>query len=310
MTATLTSAAVREHTSPSLRCLDGEQYRLYRSIPPAMEYVYHRSFSLPNAEDRLFGPRRREIPVQRYALLPEIPDGQASARLQRGSLSAEDERTLFMRYNYAKYRLRKLQDQQHRRLSTRRALEMADWHRRVLRIRAEIARANLPLVPAMAKRVSIPKVEFGELISEGYMAVLRCIEKFDAARGFKFSTYACRSILKCFHRLTTKAGRYREYFGVEFDPRMQRSDYAQRRHEEQRADTIEAIRDILRRNHANLTDVERTVVLERFAIFSRERPRTLSEVGKTIRLTREAVRQIQKRALTKIRAAVKEQFAS
>ena len=58
-------------------------------------------------------------------------------------------------------------------------------------------------------------------------------EHFDVSRGFKFSTYACRAVLACFHRLGAKERRYRQHVPVQFEPQMQQDDYDQRRHAEQ-----------------------------------------------------------------------------
>ena len=69
------------------------------------------------------------------------------------------------------------------------------------------------------------------------------------------------------------------------------------------------MREILLRNRANLTDTERTVVMERFAINPAEQKRTLAEVGKMVGLTNERVRQIQGCALGKLRKALTEELA-
>ena len=76
----------------------------------------------------------------------------------------------------------------------------------------------------MAKRTRMGDVDFGELVSEGNMALLRAVEKFDIGRGFKFSTYACRAILKAFSRIAMKTNRYRQAFPTEFDPTMEKSN--------------------------------------------------------------------------------------
>jgi RNA polymerase sigma factor (sigma-70 family) len=166
----------------------------------------------------------------------------------------------------------------------------------------------MALVLAMAKRTRIPNVEFSELVSEGNMALLRSVEKFDVSRGYKFSTYACRAILKGFNRLATKTGRYRQHFPTEFDPDLERSDYDVMKHDIQRKDSIDSLRDILATNRALLSEVERTIIMERFAIVSRGKGRTLAEVGKMVGLTNERVRQIQNSALGKIRAILDEEF--
>ena len=75
---------------------------------------------------------------------------------------------------------------------------MLRWYRTAKGYREQIAETNLALVLAMAKRTRMSEVDFADLVSEGNMALLRSVDKFDCRRGFKFSTYACRAILKAF----------------------------------------------------------------------------------------------------------------
>ncbi|MDW8351276.1 MAG: sigma-70 family RNA polymerase sigma factor [Anaerolineae bacterium] len=68
-------------------------------------------------------------------------------------------------------------------------------HLREVQLRAEeaksaLTRANLRLVVSIAKRYIGRGISFMDLIQEGNMGLLRAIEKFNAWRGFKFSTYA------------------------------------------------------------------------------------------------------------------------
>jgi RNA polymerase primary sigma factor len=53
-----------------------------------------------------------------------------------------------------------------------------------------LIRANLRLVVSVAKRYVGRGISFLDLIQEGNLGLLRAITKFDATRGFKFSTYA------------------------------------------------------------------------------------------------------------------------
>lgn len=288
--------------------LSQEEHQLYRDLPEEADYVRHPSFASSATEERLFGPERRAIRVSGYRLLPEVPEDSTCSREQRGPLGAQDERELFLRYNYAKYRLSKLLVIQRRRFSSHRARHMVTWHGRAMEIRAKLVQANMALVPAMAKRMAISSVEFGELVSEGYMAVLRSIEKFDVSRGFKFSTYACRAIQKAFQRLARKVRRYQRFFPVEFDSRLERSDHCERRRESQREDCVDAVQQVLRRNRAELSQVELAVVLERFPLQARKRG-TLAEVGRMVGLSKERVRQVQEVALGKLREALEDQLA-
>ena len=50
--------------------------------------------------------------------------------------------------------------------------------------------ANQRLVMALARKYQGRGLELEDLIAEGRNGLLRAVEKFDASRGFKFSTYA------------------------------------------------------------------------------------------------------------------------
>ena len=56
--------------------------------------------------------------------------------------------------------------------------------------RAELVRANLRLVVAIAKKHANRGVMFVDLIQEGNIGLMRAAEKFEYRRGYKFSTYA------------------------------------------------------------------------------------------------------------------------
>lgn len=290
--------------------LSESERRTYARIPAKVDYVPSDMFSRRGVEKEFFGENADGIEIPVWTAFPEVVEDVTPTRTGRRSrLSAKEEVSLFLRYNYTCYRLAGLVAKQLERATLGRAKQMIVWYERAMETRADLVRANLALVLAMAKRTRIPNVDFSEVVSEGNMALLRAVEKFDAERGFKFSTYACRAILKSFNRMATKTGQYHQRFPAEYDPAMEKSDYDTKRHEFQQADTIETVRDVLMLNRAKLTDVERTVVMERFAMNPAERRMTLAEVGKMVGLTNERVRQIQGCALSKLRRAMSEDFA-
>ena len=291
-----------------LKLLNEEQRRLYLQIPEKLDYVDHPSFSGRETEGQLFGQTAPAIRIPAWTQFPEAADEVVPRGSSRASLRPKDEVHLFLRYNYARYRLHRLARTQRANPTGPRAVRMVQWYKRILAVRSDLVGANMALVLAMAKRTRVPNVEFSELISEGNLALLRAVDKFDVSRGFKLSTYACRAILKAFNRLATKTGRYRQHFPTEFDPELEQSDYDVHKHEMQSRDSVDALREILARNRASLSEVERTIVMERFAIGSEGKGRTLTEVGKIVGLTNERVRQIQNLALGKIRAVLDEEF--
>ena len=67
------------------------------------------SFSSRKAEENLFGPGSIQISVPAWTHFPELDDdGEMPARTKRVSLSGREEAALFLKYNYARYRLGRL----------------------------------------------------------------------------------------------------------------------------------------------------------------------------------------------------------
>ncbi len=223
-------------------------------------------------------------------------------------MKGPEERAMFLRFNFCKRKLVILQKRIKREELTRETAELfLEWHRRFEHFREYLVRTNLALVLAMAKRTRLGDVDFAEIVSEGNMALMRAVDKFNVDRGFKFSTYACRAILKAFSRTAMKSSRYKTRFPVEFEPEMEKSDWNDRKRDKVEEDCIDELKQIVNRNLADLSSVEQTVIRRRFNWEqAEETPLTLEEVGRIIGVTKERVRQIQNKALLKIRAVMEE----
>jgi RNA polymerase sigma factor (sigma-70 family) len=275
----------------------------------ALEYAYMDSpiFKGKNIEKELFAEELAPLPmVAWYA--PTRDEANAAVTGTPQLMKTPEEQLMFRRFNYAKRKLKLMKKKiLADGLTNDLARQMIEWHGKMEHLREYLVRTNLALVLAMAKRTRLGDVDFSEIVSEGNMALLRAVEKFNVDRGFKFSTYACRAILKGFSRTAQKHTRHRTRFPVEFEPEMEKSDWADQKRDSVEEDLVGELKTIVERNLAELTDVEQTVIRRRFN-WQQEQPTplTLDEVGQIIGVTKERVRQIQNKALLKIRRLMEE----
>lgn len=303
-------------TDGVLRALSVEdEVLLNRLLSEPFYFVDHPEFHDAGVEEALFGGAAKlcNNSATRFVDHADEVSDAVRAGERVPTLTHAQEQHLFKRYNLARLKVALLLEKSAgKRLTATAMRHLLAWGHRALTARSIIVRLNLPLVLAMAKRTRLGNIDFNEMISEGNMALLRSVEKFDCSRGFKFSTYSCRAILKSFSRVAMRASRYRGTFPTEFDPAMERSDYVDRRRDSVEHDCVDELKDIFVRNLAGLSDVEATVIRERFALApdrgESARPKTLEQVGTIIGVTKERVRQIQNNALKKMRTALEERY--
>jgi len=120
-------------------------------------------------------------------------------------LNAEEEVELAKRIEaglYARYQL-----ETRPRLGAVRKRELATIVREGQSARQHLLEANLRLVVSLAKRYTGRGMPLLDLIQEGNLGLIRAMEKFDYAKGFKFSTYATWWIRQAITRGMADQGR-------------------------------------------------------------------------------------------------------
>ncbi|MEM8945892.1 MAG: sigma-70 family RNA polymerase sigma factor [Planctomycetota bacterium] len=252
--------------------------------------------ALPESETATRKPRRPSGLPPYLASLYEIP-----------LLTKEQEQHLFRKYNYLKFKASRLRDQLD--LDNPKAAlmdEIEQLYEQIVDTKNQIARCNLRLVVSIAKKRVTPDQNFFELVSDGNLSLLRAVEKFDYARGNKFSTYASWAIMKNFARTIPSEYRQRDRFRTSHDELfdMTQENRANPTVEETiQQDRVSKINRVLER----LDERERQIIVGRFGLDHSQEPRTLKEVGAQLGVTKERIRQIEARALNKLRLAAQEE---
>lgn len=173
-------------------------------------------------------------------------------------------------------------------------------------VKNEIVAANLRLVISIAKKHLTAGISFFDLLSDGNLSLMKAVEKFDYYRGNRFSTYASWAIWRNFARSIPDERRYLDHFRpVEIDAFEGHIDDRESLWQQERADSER--RAQVDRFLSELDDRERTILELRYGLDSQERPQTLRQVGREIGVTKERIRQIETRALEKLRRVAEEE---
>ena len=271
-----------------------------------VSFIFNSEFEDPDADHRILTE-----PAPRGDLKP---DG-ASARYVDGYdvsvgdvplLTAEEERNLFRRMNYLKFRSTVLKSQLnpgHPDPDTLELIERLMDEGNVMR--NHIVEANTRLVVSIAHRLRNASESFDEMISTGNVVLIKAAERFDYSRGFRFSTYATHSIQRELFRLFGK-GNKRRNMETTIDPEILleslEADGDSRRHLEHTC-RMQYIKDLMQKV---LPDREMQVVISRFGLNSEGRKVTLREIGEKLGLSKERVRQLQTRAIQRLQQFARE----
>ena len=219
------------------------------------------------------------------------------------AMNAQKELSIFQAMHYSGYRVTKAVRK--RAITERqRQKEMTVWRLRYQELQDRLVNRNLGLVYEMLRRNHFRKADQDELLSEGLMALLRSVQTFDPWRGFRFSTYACNSILRSFMREAMKETKIRNRAPIAFDPSMEQIDVVAWRRDNDRALFAERLNKILDNNEADLSDLEIDVLGRRFPKDPDIRRETLDSLGRSLQVSKERIRQIQNIALDKLRETV------
>ena len=282
------------------------EVRLQKIEQLPLDFVPNESFDDPAMEAEILADISLENPDAKKIRVPAGLPPYLASLYEVPLLSREQEYHLFRKMNFLKSRAAKLREELEGRPRAALMDKIESLYEDSVKVKNRIVQANLRLVVSIAKRHVTPSNDFFTLISDGNMSLIRAAEKFDFSRGNKFSTYASWAIMKNFARTIPEEYKRQDRFRtLQDEVFLAREDSRSDQYELESAQAMrrEQVAKILSR----LDDREKQIIISRFGLNHSDEPLTLKEVGAEMGVTKERVRQIEFRALNKLRAAVKDE---
>jgi RNA polymerase sigma factor (sigma-70 family) len=294
------------------------EVRAQQLLEQPLEYIPHPSFEDPASEAEILAPmpelaafekKRSEMKAPK-----DVPPEMASL-YEVPLLNKSQEQHLFRKMNYLKYRAAKLRDELRKegagnvdpsRVRIQKLREIEELQGQANDIKDLLINANMRLVVNIAKRHSAQTDNFFELLSDGNMSLIRAVEKFDFGRGFKFSTYASWAIMKNFARSIPDEKHRRERFVTGHEEVFETTQDNRSDEHELLASQERATKNV-NRLLQYLEPREREIIRMRAGLDDHARNMTLEEIGKQFGITKERVRQLNARAMKKLRSLAEEE---
>ena len=287
-------------------CAAAEVERILRVVQvhewqkASWKYIHNELFDAPDADVLILeAPEPRAAEVSSPPIPKDVPAYLKSLYLTP-LLTGEQEQHLFRRYNYLKFKLgRALRSTDADELAATTFDALADLVGQIDVVKQRIVAANLRLVVSIARKHVGWSPNFFEIISDGNVSLMRAVEGFDFARGNKFSTYATWAIVKNYARTVPEehyhAARFvtgsEETLHAAADEHTETVSAGDRRH------VSVAIAAALH----ELTERERDIISHHFGLGTAGSVATLEQLGHRFGVTKERIRQIEQKALGRLR---------
>lgn len=284
-----------------IRLLNEE--RAAKVLELSLDYIGNADFDDESLHDAIMGDMPVSSEASRKVRAPSGLPPYLASLYDVPLLNREQEYHLFRKMNYLKHVASKMRTELDPKAPLIELMDSIEsLYESSVAVKNRIVQANLRLVVSIAKRHVDPSDDFFGLISDGNMSLIRACEKFDYSRGNKFSTYASWAIMKNFARTIPDEFRHRDRFRTS-------SEEIFTSHQDQRADNLTAEIDQASRTAQvqqilhTLDQREQQIIVRRFGLDHRFEPLTLKEVGEELGVTKERIRQLESRALDKLRLA-------
>jgi RNA polymerase primary sigma factor/RNA polymerase sigma factor len=299
-------AQLHRRTKSSIHSVINEM-RVRRIVELPLDFIPNPQFSRADADNTILTEMpTSDVQVKKTRLPSGMPPYLASL-YEVSLLTREQEIHLFRKFNYLKYKastLRSQLDAAHAKQSVMNQIEQL--YEAAVAVKNYIVQANLRLVVSIAKRYVGPNGDLWELVSDGNISLMRAVEKFDFARGNKVSTYASWAIMKNFARSIPSQQRQRDRFRTSHEDIFSTSE--ERRSDQHELEGAQRQREAqVRKIMERLDEREQQIVMCRFGLLHGHEPQTLEDIGAKMGVSKERIRQIQTRALKKLKIAAEEE---
>ena len=276
-----------------------------------IEYIYSPSFELPNIAETILAPMptnsSEEKSRQPKARVPAGATPFLASLYRTPLLTPEQERHLFRKMNFLKYRASVLQKEIDLERPLTSVLDRIEKKLNVaLAIRNQIVRANLRLVVSIAKKLVDRVNSFDDLVSDGLPPLIRSVEIFDFERGNRFSTYATWAVRNTLYRAVPKNQRRSRRFVLGCEPVFDSLDDTRNTARSQEEYHL-GVREDLDRLISQLDTRDQYIVRSRFGLNESGKPHKFREIAEELDISTERVRQLMIRSLDRMRESAEQQ---
>lgn len=296
---TLRNHADASHRTESLR------QRVMSSLDNGVDFIPNDEFETTPTDTSEFVEETLEQ-LQQSNNAPEDLPTHLRRMCESELLTPEQETALFREMNFLKYQVNVLVYELDLTSASEAQLTQIDsLLQKSQTIRDQIIQANMRLVISIVKKFVTPQQSFDEMLSDGILTLMQAVEKFDYDRGFRFSTYAYRSIARNAYRTVTSARAEEARFTRDAE------DWAFEQEADQSTSTMtdnvwSNLRDLTASMLNELDRRERFIIRSRYALGAHRKVRTFQYLADKLGVSKERVRQLEQRAVGKLKAMASE----
>ncbi|MCE2812286.1 MAG: sigma-70 family RNA polymerase sigma factor [Planctomycetaceae bacterium] len=298
--------------APEIKSIEDLAVAVKTHLSQEIDFMGNADFSEASIESVLFADERL-LPIAseelRRVKTPDLP-AHLARLCETKLLTPAEEVETFRRMNFLRYKANQLRTELKESESSDSAklqlangwvirriealLKASDWYR------DRLVKSNMRLVISIVKKFVNGHNGFDDLLSDGIIALMRAVDKFDVGLGYRFSTYATQVVRRNSYRRVMEKQKERQRITLSVhDPGIDISD--EHRSSGMSETRWEALRGRLSTMLDKLDRREKLIIRARFSLGGHRNVQTLQKLADRLGVSKERIRQLEKRALDKLR---------